>query len=99
MDIKKIAVKDNYNNFKDKYWNKVPKHMRENIDEAVNKTVKYRDTTKDECIIKFCLIFKRKSSSMIFERFSNLKYTYGNEDMIADQISFKEYTDPFEGHK
>lgn len=65
---------------------------------------------------------------MIFERFSHLKYKYGNrhfwcrgfyvntvgrnqntieeyirnqehEDMIADQISFKEYIDPFKGSK
>ncbi len=63
---------------------------------------------------------------MIFEKFANLKYKYGNrhfwcrgyyvdtvgknkkvieeyiknqqnEDMIADQISIKEYTDPFKG--
>ncbi|MDU1442494.1 MAG: transposase, partial [Clostridium cochlearium] len=67
-----------------------------------------------------------KSSLMIFEKFANLKYKYGNrhfwcrgyyvdtvgknkkvieeyiknqqnEDMIADQISIKEYTDPFKG--
>lgn len=65
---------------------------------------------------------------MIFERFSHLKYKYGNrhfwcrgfyvdtvgrnqkaieeyirnqdrEDMIADQISFKEYNDTFKGSK
>ncbi|MDH5095426.1 Transposase IS200 like protein [Clostridium perfringens] len=65
---------------------------------------------------------------MIFEKFANLKYKYGNrhfwcrgfyvdtvrknkkeikdyirnqeqEDMIADQISLKEYTDPFKGSK
>lgn len=65
---------------------------------------------------------------MIFERFSYLKYNYGNryfwcrgfyvdtvgrnqkaieeyirnqdrEDMIADQISFKEYNDTFKGSK
>ena len=65
---------------------------------------------------------------MIFERFSHLKYKYGNrhfwcrgfyvdtvgrnqkaieeyirnqerEDMIANQISFKEYNDPFKGSK
>ncbi|WP_027626626.1 IS200/IS605 family transposase, partial [Clostridium lundense] len=63
---------------------------------------------------------------MIFEKFANLKYKYGNrhfwcrgfyvdtvgknknaieeyiknqqnEDMIADQISIKEYVDPFKG--
>ena len=82
-----------------------------------------RDATKDECF-KFCWI----SSLMIFERFSHLKYKYGNrhfwcrgfyvdtvgrnqkaieeyirnqerEDMISDQISFKEYNDPFKGSK
>ncbi|HBI7059562.1 TPA: transposase, partial [Clostridium perfringens] len=71
---------------------------------------------------------KGKSSLMIFEKFANLKYKYGNrhfwcrgfyvdtvrknkkeikdyirnqeqEDMIADQISLKEYTDPFKGSK
>lgn len=71
---------------------------------------------------------KGKSSLMIFERFSNLKYKYGNrhfwcrgyyvstvgrnkeavkkyiqnqlnEDMINDQISIKEYMDPFKGSK
>lgn len=65
---------------------------------------------------------------MIFEKFANLKYKYGNrhfwcrgfyvdtvgknkkaiedyirnqeqEDMIADQISLKEYMDPFKGIK
>ncbi|MDH5095595.1 Transposase IS200 like protein [Clostridium perfringens] len=65
---------------------------------------------------------------MIFEKFANLKYKYGNrhfwcrgfyvdtvgknkkaieeyirnqeqEDMIADQISLKEYMDPFKGSK
>ncbi len=69
-----------------------------------------------------------KSSLMIFEKFSSLKYKYGNrhflcrgyyvstvgrnkqaieryiknqlhEDMITDQISLKEYTDPFKGGK
>ena len=71
---------------------------------------------------------KGKSSFMIFERFSHLKYKYGNrhfwcrgfyvdtvgrnqkvieeyirnqerEDMIAEQISFKEYNDPFKESK
>lgn len=71
---------------------------------------------------------KGKSSLMIFEKYSNLKYKYGNrhfwcrgyyvstvgrnkqaiekyiknqlqEDMISDQISLKEYTDPFKGSK
>ena len=67
---------------------------------------------------------KGKSTMIIFERYSNLKYKYGNrhfwcrgyyvstvggnkngiakyirdqekEDMMCDQISFKEYMDPF----
>ena len=71
---------------------------------------------------------KGKSSLMIFEKYANLKYKYGNrhfwcrgyyvdtvgknekkiaeyirhqleEDMIADQISLKEYTDPFTGEQ
>lgn len=71
---------------------------------------------------------KGKSSLMIFEKYSNLKYKYGNrhfwcrgyyvstvgrnkqaieryiknqlhEDMMTDQISLKEYTDPFKGSK
>jgi putative transposase len=69
---------------------------------------------------------KGKSSLIIFERHTNLKYKYGNrhfwcrgyyvdtvgrnkkviqeyiknqthEDMVADQISVKEYKDPFKG--
>jgi putative transposase len=76
----------------------------------------------------FMGFLKGKSSLMIFERFSNLKYKYGNrhfwcrgyyvdtvgknkkaieeyiknqqkEDMIADQISIKEYMNPFKGSK
>ena len=39
MMKEKITVKDilndNYNDFKNKYWNKVPKDMRKHIDEAV----------------------------------------------------------------
>ena len=71
---------------------------------------------------------KGKSSLMIFEKYANLKYKYGNrhfwcrgyyvstvgrnkraiqeyirnqlqEDEIADQISLKEYVDPFTGGK
>lgn len=74
----------------------------------------------------FVGFLKGKSSLMIFEKFANLKYKYGNrhfwcrgyyvdtvgknkkaieeyiknqqnEDMIADQISIKKYTDPFKG--
>lgn len=76
----------------------------------------------------FMGFLKGKSSLMIFEKFSGLKYKYGNrhfwcrgfyvdtvgknkkaieeyirnqqkEDMIADQISIKEYMDPFKGGK
>lgn len=47
MDIKKITVKDilidNYKEFKNKYWYKVPQQMREHIDETVNKAVKCSD--------------------------------------------------------
>ena len=79
-------------------------------------------------VSSFVGFLKRKSSLMIFERFANLKYKYGNrhfwcrgfyvdtvgknkeaiqqyikdqlnEDIMADQISFKEYTDPFKGSK
>lgn len=74
----------------------------------------------------FVGFLKGKSSLMIFEKFANLKYKYGNrhfwcrgfyvdtvgknkkaieeyiknqqnEDMIVDQISIKEYIDPFKG--
>ncbi|MDH5090107.1 Transposase IS200 like protein [Clostridium perfringens] len=73
-------------------------------------------------------VLKGKSSLMIFEKFANLKYKYGNrhfwcmgfyvdtvgknkkaiedyirnqeqEDMIADQISLKEYMDTFKCSK
>lgn len=79
-------------------------------------------------ISSFVGYLKGKSSLMIFEWFSHLKYNYGNryfwcrgfyvdtvgrnqkaieeyirnqdrEDMIADQISFKEYNDTFKGSK
>ncbi len=79
-------------------------------------------------VSRFMGILKGKSSLMIFEKFSSLKYKYGNryfwcrgyyvstvgrnkqaieryiknqlhEDMITDQISLKEYTDPFKGGK
>ena len=50
---------------------------------------------------------KGKSSLMIFDRHANYKYKYGNrhfwcrkkqlqEDIATDQISIKEYIDPFE---
>lgn len=77
-------------------------------------------------VSKFMGILKGKSSLMIFDRFANLKYKYGNrhfwcrgyyvdtvgrnkiaiakyiqnqiqEDQIAEQLSFKEYIDPFTG--
>ena len=77
-------------------------------------------------VSKFMGILKGKSSLMIFDRFANLKYKYGNrhfwcrgyyvdtvgrnkiaiakyiqnqiqEDQIAEQISMKEYIDPFTG--
>ena len=79
-------------------------------------------------VSSFVGFLKGKSSLMIFERFSNLKYKYGSrhfwcrgfyvdtvgrnkkaieeyirnqekEDMIADQISIKEYINPFKGGK
>jgi putative transposase len=77
-------------------------------------------------VSKFMGILKGKSSLMIFDRFANLKYRYGNrhfwcrgyyvdtvgrnknaiakyiqnqvqEDKLAEQISMKEYIDPFMG--
>ena len=79
-------------------------------------------------VSSFVGFLKEKSSLMIFERFVNLKYKYGNrhfccrdfyvntvsknkeaiqryikgrlnEDIMSDQISFKEYTAPFKGSK
>jgi putative transposase len=79
-------------------------------------------------ISSFMGFLKGKSSLMIFEKYSNLKYKYGNrhfwcrgyyvstvgrnkkaieqyikeqlhEDMMSDQISIKEYVDPFKGSK
>ena len=79
-------------------------------------------------VSSFVGFLKGKSSLMIFERFVNLKYKYGNrhfwcrgfyvdtvgknkeaiqqyikdqlnEDIMADQISFREYTDHFKGSK
>lgn len=79
-------------------------------------------------VSKFMGILKGKSSLMIFDRFANLKYKYGNrhfwcrgyyvdtvgrnktaitkyiqnqlqEDQIAEQISIKEYIDPFTGEQ
>ena len=62
-------------------------------------------------VSKFMGILKGKSSLIIFQRWSNLKYTVGKnakriveyvknqlqEDMMYDQISIKEYKDPFNG--
>lgn len=77
-------------------------------------------------VSKFMGTLKGKSSLIIFQRWSNLKYKFGqrsfwcrgyyvdtvgknakkiaeyvrnqlNEDMMYDQISIKEYTDPFNG--
>lgn len=79
-------------------------------------------------VSSFTGFLKGKSSLMIFEKYSNLNYKYGNrhfwcrgyyvstvgrdikaiekyikeqlnEDMISDQISIKEYMDPFKGSK
>lgn len=79
-------------------------------------------------VSKFMGILKGKSSLMIFDRFANLKYKYGNrhfwcrgyyvdtvgrnknaiakyiqnqlqEDQLAEQISIKEYMDPFTGEQ
>lgn len=79
-------------------------------------------------ISDFMGYLKGKSTMIIFERYSNLKYKYGNrhfwcrgyyvstvggnkngiakyireqekEDMMYDQISFKEYMDPFKDVK
>ncbi len=79
-------------------------------------------------VSRFMGILKGKSSLMIFDRFANLKYKYGNrhfwcrgyyvdtvgrnktaitkyiqnqvnEDQISDQVSLKEYIDPFTGSK
>ena len=79
-------------------------------------------------VSSFVWVLKGKSSLMIFEKFANLKYKYGNrhfwcmgfyvdtvgknkkaiedyirnqeqEDMIADQISLKEYMDTFKCSK
>lgn len=77
-------------------------------------------------VCNFMGYLKGKSTMIIFERYSNLKYKYGNrhfwsrgyyvntvgnnktsvqkyiqeqekEDMINDQITMKEYLDPFKG--
>lgn len=79
-------------------------------------------------VSKFMGILKGKSSLMLFDRFANLKYKYGNrhfwcrgyyvdtvgrnktaitkyiqnqlqEDQISEQMSFKEYIDPFTGEQ
>jgi len=77
-------------------------------------------------VSRFMGILKGKSALMIFDRFANLKYKYGNrhfwcrgyfvdtvgrnrtaiqkyiqeqvtEDQVCEQISMKEYIDPFTG--
>jgi len=77
-------------------------------------------------VSRFMGILKGKSTLMIFDRFANLKYKYGNrhfwargyyvdtvgrnktaiqkyiqnqlrEDQVMDQISMKEFLDPFTG--
>lgn len=73
-------------------------------------------------VSRFMGILKGKSTLMIFDRFANLKYKYGNrhfwcrgyfvdtvgrnktaiqnqlaEDQVCEQISMKEYLDPFTG--
>ena len=79
-------------------------------------------------VSRFMGILKGKSSLMIFDRFANLKYKYGNrhfwcrgyyvdtvgrnktaitkyiqnqiqEDQVTDQLSLKEYIDPFTGEQ
>ena len=79
-------------------------------------------------VSSFVGFLKGKSSLIIFERYSNLKYKYGNrqfwcrgyyvdtagknakkiaeyiqnqlkEDQIEDQMTIKEYIDPFTGSK
>ena len=79
-------------------------------------------------VSSFMGYLKGKSALMIFDRFANLKYKYGNrhfwcrgyfvdtvgrnkkvienyiknqleEDFANDQISLKEYVDPFTGNK
>lgn len=79
-------------------------------------------------VSRFMGILKGKSSLMIFDRFANLKYRYGNrhfwcrgyyvdtvgrnktaitkyiqnqlqEDQITEQMSLKEYIDPFTGEQ
>ena len=65
-------------------------------------------------VAQFMGFLKGKSSLMIFDRHANLKYKYGSrhfwcrgyyvknqlqEDIMADQISIKEYIDPFTGSR
>ena len=81
-----------------------------------------------QSVAQFVGYLKGKSSLMIFDRYANLKYKYGNrhfwcrgyyvdtvgkntekiaeyirnqlqEDIMNDQVSFKEYIDPFTGGK
>ena len=50
-------------------------------------------------VSKLMGILKGKSSLMIFDRFAQLKYIQNQlkEDKMMDQISLKEYIDPFTG--
>ena len=57
-------------------------------------------------VAQFMGYLKGKSSLMIFDRHANLKYKYGSrirnqlsEDEIMDQMTLKEYMDPFAGSK
>ena len=66
-------------------------------------------------VSQFMGYLKGKSSLMIFDRHANLKYKYGNrhfwcrgyyvntkqlaEDQAMEQLTFKEYIDPFTGSK
>ncbi|NMM63762.1 hypothetical protein HBE96_13985 [Clostridium sp. P21] len=47
MDTKKITIKeiliDRYDDFKNKYWYRVPENMRQHIDDLVNKAINCSD--------------------------------------------------------
>ena len=66
----------------------------------------YVETPPKYSVSEIMGYLKGKSSLMIFDRHANLKYKYGikeyvrdqlQEDIAADQISTKEFTDPFTG--
>ncbi|PKU51764.1 IS200/IS605 family transposase [Lysinibacillus fusiformis] len=62
-------------------------------------------------VSSFVGYLKGKSSLMIFDRHANLKYKYGNkiiqeyiknqlqEDILEDQMTMKEFIDPFTGEE